>query len=446
MPVTRLSQSVESKSPISGLTDSGSRIVNDTPFHKKKPVLLGLLTVVLILGSVAAYVFFIRNSNIVSPTADQISRAVKEIKNNTVNSGVYENPVNGLKISEEEAAKFKDKKPIAVMVNNYVDARPTIGLTSADIVYEAVAEGGITRLMPIFYSKIPPIVESIRSARYYFAQLASSYKAHYIHWGLAHMPDCQKLSTKDPKYCGIETDPRADVKDAVAKLGIANLDGGNYACERSDCEFGRDPARLGKVASEHTALVRLPLIYDLAKKIRPEDSWHKFVEFKKWQFKEDADQSARGDIGASPVFITYNYWDTMAGFNVKWEYDKTNNEYIRYQGDVKQLDGSNQKELRAKVVIIRFTKQEPANDKKHHLLTYLDGKGAALIFQDGQATKGFWDRKTIEDMDVYTDENGKEIAFNRGQIWVQLVPQGNEVKYTKDVQKEQKPSTNNKNP
>lgn len=434
-PLLKLSTMQENSSnAISSLkgrqTNSNSYIPSKTkdPVYKNKKLIIGLAVLILILGAVLSYSLFFSTSKFSSPTADKLGEVVDNIKENL--GDTYENPINGVKISMEEASKFKDKKPIAVMINNYVDARPSFGLSQADIVYEAVAEGGITRLMPVFFSNLPDKAESVRSARYYFAELASSYKAHYIHWGLAHRPDCQMLSIKDPKYCGVETDPRADAKDVIAQLGLANLDGGMYACDvdKPDCVFSRDPSRIGKVAIEHTAFVRPALVYDLAKKIRPQESWHQFIEFKKWTFKDDLPENQRGDVGINPV-ITYNYWDSMPGFNVKWEYDKKNNEYLRYQGDVKQIDAGNQKEIRAKVVIIRFTKQEPANDKKHHQITYVTGKGAALIFQDGKVIKGFWSRNGEEDMDLYTDEDGKEVQFNRGQAWVQLVPQGNNVKY-----------------
>jgi hypothetical protein len=415
----------------------------------KKYVLVLSIVLVALLG-VAGYFYFtsVRGNSLVSPIFTGIADS---ISNGLSNENVYVNPLNGVKIPNEQAAEFKDRKPIAVMVNNYEVARPSAGLSKADIIYEAVAEAGITRLMPIFYSQIPEKASSIRSARYYFAQLAAPYNPHYIHWGAAHVPPCQKLASTAAGYCGpiggkVETEPAVDAYDQIVKLGLPNLDGGNYSCDAASCAFGRDPQKLGKIPLEHTAFVRLPLVYQLAKDIRPQDSWHKFITpDHPWIFKDEASAGDRGDIGASTP-ITYKYWDTQPAFDVKWEYDKDKNEYIRYQGGVKQTDAIDGAELRAKVVIIRFTVQRPVNDKKAHLYHDITGTNKALIFQDGKVIEGIWSRNEVESMDVYRDLTSKEIEFNRGQIWVQLVPTENKVSYgvaTTPASTTQTPNTSN---
>ena len=430
---------IEGNDDTSNLEDNSTRfnpfdIKNrkSIPSFKDRKVLYVILSVVILLFvSVLSFGLFFKNSNIISPTLDKLSDIAEESKG--ILGDTYENPVNGVVFPKDKAQEFKDRKPIAVMVNNYVVARPSSGLSKADVVYEAVAEGGITRLMPIFFSKIPDNVGSVRSARYYFVELAAGYKAHYIHWGAAHVPPCQNEPSTSLKYCPpvggkVETEPDVDAYSRIVQLGVPNLDGGNYSCDGEGCAFGRDPKKLGKMPLEHTAFTRLPLIFDLAKQIRQADSWHKYVEITKWHFKDDASLNERGDIGLTPP-ITYNYWDTMPGFNVKWEYNKENNEYVRYQGDVKQIDFATDEELKAKVIVIRLTKQELVGDKKNHLYHELVGKGAALIFQDGKVIKGFWNRTTHEERDYYTDENGDDVKLNRGQIWVQLVPVGNKINY-----------------
>jgi len=403
---------------------------------KRKWIIIVLSIVAVLLVSGLVYAFAFSRGSIINPLADK--------SGNTGSGGLsgilskdqmFEDPINGMLFPKDEAKNFRNKKPIAAMVNNYVIARPSAGLSKADIVYEAVAEGGITRLMPVFYSRIPSVVSSIRSARYYFVQLASAYSAIYVHWGAAYVPDCQKAPATSSSYCPpvngqVETNPAVDAYDMIVKLGVPNLDGGNYSCDSENCAFGRDPNKVGKIPLEHTAFTRLPLIYELARKIRPQDSWNTFTEFTPWKFKDEATLADRGNIGQETP-ITYNYWDTMAGFNVKWVYDKEKNEYIRYQGDVKQIDGLSGEELRAKVVVIRFTKQELVGDKKSHLYHDIVGSGKALIFQDGNVINASWTRSNPDVLDVYTDSSGNEVEFVRGQIWVQLVPTDNVVTYGK---------------
>ncbi len=395
--------------------------------NRKRSVAL-IVFLLLALGGIFSYFYwFSAGGSFVNPLNDG---SVVDSDGIVDNSGNFESPINGMYFSPADAAKFKDLKPIAVMVNNYEIARPSSGLSKADIIYEAVAEAGITRLMPIFHSRIPESVSSIRSARYYFVELASSYDPHYIHWGAAHMPPCQKAGTC-PVGPGekVETLPETDAYDRIVKLGLPNLDGGNYSCNGDNCPFGRDPLKVGKVPSEHTAFSRLPLIYKLAKDVRPQDTWHQFQPLASWKFKDDAPESERGNIGElSP--ITYKYWDTQPAFDVKWEYDKSKNEYIRYQGGVKQVDQLDGAELRAKTIIIRYTVQKPANDKKAHLLFDIVGTGKALVFQDGKFIEGTWTRSTHDAMDVYKDLTGEELIFTRGQMWVQLLPPENKVNYS----------------
>ncbi|TXI34439.1 MAG: DUF3048 domain-containing protein [Niabella sp.] len=402
----------------------------------KKFLIIGIVLSLLLLISVSLYIFVISKSNILSPISVGKSLTGNNSGNNSTSTeGKFENPLNGMLFSDSDAVKFKDLKPIAVMVNNYDIARPSAGLSQADVVYEVVAEAGITRIMPIFFSRIPPSVSSIRSARYYFVELASAYHPHYIHWGAAFVPPCQKLSSGDKGYCPpvggkVETDPRVDAYDRIVQLGLANLDGGNYSCDDSGCAFGRDPNKLGKVPLEHTAFVRLPLVYDLAKKIRPQEAWHKFTPIQdSLTFKDEEPASSRGEIGLTTP-ITYKYWDTQPAFDVKWVYDKDKNEYVRYQGGVKQIDANNQQELRAKVVIVRLTRETPVGDKKGHLFHDVVGTGKVLVFQDGKVISGTWQRRTEEALDVYKDEKGEIIKLDRGQIWVQLVPSENKINYS----------------
>jgi hypothetical protein len=392
---------------------------------RNKWIIPTLAIVAIILLGILAYKFIFEHVNFVTPIPGQDDEASGESVPATEGNR-WESPYNGAYISNQDADKIKDKKPITVMVNNYVDARPSYGLSQADVVYEAVEEGGITRLMPVFYTHIPEKVMSVRSTRYYNVILASAYYPEFVHWGAAFVPQCQ-LEGK----CN-DTNPDVDAYAEIVKLGVPNIDGGNYACQDDapSCVFGRDSARRASgLAIEHTSYVALDKIYDKAKEIRPEESWHKNIPpIYKWKFKDDAKPEDRGDIGGTTP-ITYNYWDTMAGFNVKWMYDKEKNEYVRYQGDVKAVDGANNQELRAKTVIVRFTKETPVGDHKNHLYQGIVGSGDALIFEDGKVIQAKWNRPNEETLDKYTDLNGNEVEFVRGQIWVQLVKPENKVNY-----------------
>ena len=113
-------------------------------------------------------------------------------------------PLNNLKYTEEERKAWEERRPLLVMVENHEEARPQSGLSSADIVYETVAEGGITRFMGIYYCDAQSheiIVGPVRSARTYFLDWASEYGNNplYAHVGGAN---CHPESGAG---CGIST-------------------------------------------------------------------------------------------------------------------------------------------------------------------------------------------------------------------------------------------------
>src|SRR5690606_24574017 len=93
------------------------------------------------------------------------------------------NPLNGALYTESEAKNFLNKRPLAVMVENHVEARPQAGLAEAEILYEAMAEGGITRFMALYQASSPEKITPVRSARLHFVDWAAEYDAAYAHWG-----------------------------------------------------------------------------------------------------------------------------------------------------------------------------------------------------------------------------------------------------------------------
>jgi hypothetical protein len=97
-------------------------------------------------------------------------------------------PINGVKYSTQQRDWWQKHRPLGVMIENHEDSRPQSGLSFADTVYEAVAEGGITRFLAIFYCQDAPIIGPIRSARTYFIDFASEYgnSPLYTHVGGAN--------------------------------------------------------------------------------------------------------------------------------------------------------------------------------------------------------------------------------------------------------------------
>src|SRR3989344_1737013 len=66
-------------------------------------------------------------------------------------------PLNGSMRTKKAKDNWVTRRPLAVVIENHTEARPQSGLSSADIIYEAVAEGGITRFMGVFYCNLSDV-------------------------------------------------------------------------------------------------------------------------------------------------------------------------------------------------------------------------------------------------------------------------------------------------
>ncbi|MBU1017346.1 MAG: DUF3048 domain-containing protein [Patescibacteria group bacterium] len=387
-----------------------AEISEPPPVKPIRKIVLTIITVFFTIAILSATGFFVyqkffanKNVSIESPLGEGPS---KSSTNNPNAVKEFASPINGVYHTKEEYEQFMSRRPLAIMVNNHIDARPQSGLTAADIVYEAVAEGGITRLMPIFHSTDAEKAGPVRSARVHFIDLAAEYFSWYAHWGGAYAPTFPD-GTKDYS----ETNPKADAYQHINDVGLASLD----QMWLGDTAYYRDTSR--DVALEHTGYTGTPALWKEAPNKYPEEGWTKFIKFETWKFKDDSSPSGRGFV----TDIKFNFWEEP-NFEVVWKYNKDTNEYTRYQGGVKFIDAENQKDIVAKDVVVQFTKETSAEDKKNHLLYDIVGSGTAKIFMDGKVINATWSKSSIRERTFFYDESGKEMEFNRGQIWVEIIP------------------------
>lgn len=326
-------------------------------------------------------------------------------------------PLNGAYYTKKEKEIWKNRRPLAVMIENSVDARPHSGLSLADVVYEAVAEGGITRYMPVYLcgSSLGNIsLAPVRSTRTYFVDWVSEYDSLYTHVGGAGR-------------CSDDTvDERAKALCQIQEYGIKDLD--QFGIGYPDCF--RNPDRLTHpVATEHQMVCLSDNLYKIAEERgwtnKDEDgvSWDK--NFVSWKFKDDAKLEDRPET----LSVSFGFWDGYKDYDVRWEYNKQTNTFKRFNGGQQQTDLETDEEIAAKNVVVQLSKESEANDVHKHLLYQTTGQGPAIIFQDGKAISGTWQKKNRLSRTLFYDVNGKEIKFNRGQIWIEIVPQGNKVTY-----------------
>src|SRR4030042_6660759 len=197
-------------------------------------------------------------------------------------------PINGVKYTTLEKKNWEKRRPMAVIKENSTEARPHSGISRADVIYEALAEGWITRFMALFYCNTPfenITVAPVRSARTYFIDWVSEYDALYVHVGGANRVGENAQIT----------DPRADALGQIDKYGIKDMD--QFGIGYPDCY--RNPDRLDHpVLTEHTMVCFTENLYKLAAKkgwTNVDDRgipWDK--NFKEWQFKDDPSEADRG--------------------------------------------------------------------------------------------------------------------------------------------------------
>ncbi|MBU0974903.1 DUF3048 domain-containing protein [Patescibacteria group bacterium] len=331
-------------------------------------------------------------------------------------------PLNGKLFTKQEKDAWEMKRPLAIMIENSVDARPQSGLGDADIVFEVIAEGGVTRFMGLFYcgvQRYDTIIAPVRSARTYFVEYASGFNFPlYVHVGGANI-------SGPANSLGQISDYGWSLENDMNQFSI-----GFPTFVRNNDRLDRD------VATEHTMQSSTEDLWKIAAKrewtnFAPErkygrttlggDDWKE--TYKSWSFQDEV-----GVIGTT-TNIKYEFWDGFSDFGVEWQYDKGSNSYNRVMAGEPHFDLNTDKQIKASNVIVLLTIEKGPIDELKHMLYTTIGKGNALIFKNGDAIKATWSKATRESELEFFDRKGNEIEFARGLTWISVVGVSTEVTY-----------------
>lgn len=318
-------------------------------------------------------------------------------------------PLNGTLYSKEQRKWWEKHRPLGVMIENHEDSRPQSGISGADVIYEAVAEGGITRFLAVFYCHDAGQVGPVRSARTYFLDFISEYGDYplYTHVG------------------GANTEGLANALGQIEDYGwVAYSDLNQFSIGFPT--FWRDYDRLGhETATEHTMYSTVKKLWDFAKTRgltnvdKKGNAWD--TKFVPYSFKEDASVKERGVTQD----IRLEFWKNYTAYFVDWIYDTESNVYKRSNGGKLQIDRDNKKNITAKNIAVLFMQESNANDgyeNNLHLLYKTKGTGKASIFKDGRRIDGTWRKENRTAKTQLFDGKGKPIEFNRGTIWFEILP------------------------
>lgn len=302
---------------------------------------------------------------------------------------LYQNPLNG----QPMAAPYTGR-PVAVMLNNIRAAMPQHGVSQADILYEVLAEGGITRCMGI-YSDITQVAQvgSIRSARKYYVDIARGYHALYVHFG---------GSTEATNY--------------LKNIGWNELDGMVGGTKY----FFQDQKRIAAgYASEHTWFAdgEKLLAYALDKGYSTQESPEKTYGM---QFDDSA------VIVGTPAenAVVYFNMGGKPGSGTKstgFTYDADAGVYFASQYGGDYIDGNTNEAISFRNVLVLRTANSLQSDG-YHMTVITVGSGKGTFLCNGQAIPILWNRAGEDAPFTYTLENGTPLTFGVGATYVAIVP------------------------
>ncbi|MDD4047407.1 MAG: DUF3048 domain-containing protein [Clostridia bacterium] len=284
---------------------------------------------------------------------------------------------------DKEAELVEPQLPgaVLVMVDNYVKARPQSGLDKADIVYEIIAESGITRYMALYYTNAVEKIGPIRSARYYFAQLAKGYNAPLAHAG------------------GSE-----EALNLIAQIRLKDLD----EIYNSGSYFWRDKSR----SMPHNLYSSTDELIKGAKK-RGYD-----LEV---PFQQPVETVWEGTPYKEDIFLDYSVGKYK--YKVKWHFNGGKYERMINDKPHQMIDGS---KITADNVIVMVTKigtyvknDIPLSDVK------IIGKGETEYFINGKNMKGYWEKESMNTPLKFYDNKEGLMKLKKGTTWVQVVSKRN---------------------
>lgn len=305
---------------------------------------------------------------------------VEEPEEDLTGKGI--NTLTGLYISSEAA----NRRPVSVMVNNAPKALPQSGISQADIIYEVLAEGGITRLTAVFkeiedVAKIGPV----RSARDYFTYIALDNDAIYVHHG-----------GSDGGYA------------AIKKRDIDNING-----MYDQSAFWRDKQRMNQPGMlEHSS-------YTSGEKILSfweEKGYRQEIKIEPMLHFYSQENEAIGSDAASNVKL--NYSPTQMS---EFRYDADFKLYERWQNDKPQIDELTGETVTTKNILIQYVDSRVI-DKEGRLEIDLVGKGNGRLISDGFSKEITWEKSSYDSPTKWFDESGNELKLNTGKTWICVFP------------------------
>lgn len=335
--------------------------------HKTLSVAIALAAL-LSIGTLVYALFFDK------PAEQPPTSAPKKAKKQPAPQPKYYSPLTGVELPSEADTK----KPVtAVIIENSPDARPQSGLQEAEVTYEAIAEGGITRFLTLYQQNKPGLIGPVRSLRPYFVDWLAPWQASVVHVG-------------------------------GSKRALDEVRNGSYR----DVDQFFNPASYWRTSDRYA----------------PHNVYTSFE-------KLDALNAEKGYTASEPKAFTHtdttptspptatNISVVMSGalYNSVWNYDAASNSYHRLQAGQPHVDREAGQVTARSVVVLKMTMEHVMEDGLRESYAS-SGSGEAVVFQDGLATEVNWHKPATAEQLSFTTKDGQAFSLTRGKVWISAIP------------------------
>jgi len=370
---------VTKKKRFSFSSDGLKNFFKKRPSRKHLSVLLGV-GLILIGAGVAYFQFFAPEPAKPNPDPVITSNYVPPVPTTLAS------PLTGVMVD----ANLAQRPVTAIMIENSVDARPQAGLVDAGVVFEAIAEGGITRFLALFQESQPDYIGPIRSARPYYVRWAAGFDAGYVHSGGS-----------------------GEALALIQTLGVKDMDHGKYGNKYFD--------RVSNRYAPHNVYTSMARLDELSNANSYTTST--FTPFSRIVELEEKAEVPPGTIPTLAPANTVAFNISSPLYNTSYTYDATAKVYKRTMAGQPHFDEKSGKQISPSVVVALVMSSGIHPDGVHSNYANV-GSGKVLIFQNGVVQEGTWTKATDKAELSFKDATGTNIALNPGQTWITAIPDG----------------------
>ncbi len=344
-----------------------------------KPAIIALVAIIVLGAGGLTLSKMTQNSE---PEHDYqpVAQSTEEVAETGDNKQPTTSPLTGVELSNP---KLTNRRITAVMIENSTAARPQSGLAEAGVVFEAIAEGGITRFMALYQEDQPENIGPIRSARPYYVQWAKGFDAAYLHSGGS-----------------------SEALNLIQSIGINDLDHGKYGSALAQRVSSRYAPH-----NVYTSMSRVDAVASAA--------GYTSSDFTPFARLAEGEEGPTPDGKATKVNFDFSGYT----YNTSYSYDSKTKLYARSMAGAAHNDAVSGKQIAPRVLIALETSHSTHSNGVHSIYKTV-GSGSIKVFQNGQVISGTWRKKSASAPLEILDASGENLPLAAGQTWISVVQPG----------------------